>query len=89
VKPIFIVALMAPAMALAACSSEKAEKLENAYDNAADRVDNEADRVEAAADNMVGAAQNKAENVADQLENHADALREAGERKADEIDKRK
>ncbi|HZV17538.1 MAG TPA: hypothetical protein VFF84_02485 [Sphingobium sp.] len=86
VKTAMIFAAIAAPMALAACGSQEAQKVENAYDNQADIIENHAANVEATGENAAAAVQANTANAADQLRNTADAVREKGEAKADAID---
>lgn len=85
-KPTLIIVAMASALSLAACHSQEAQTVENAYDNQADMLDNQADQLQEASDNMTGLPAANAANAAEKLEDKADALRNVGDAKADAID---
>lgn len=85
-KKSMIFAAIAAPMALAACGSQEAQNVENAYDNQADIIDNQAANLEAAGENAAEAVQANTANAADRLSNAADAVRAEGEAKANAID---
>ncbi len=88
VKKTVLAAAIATTMTLAACGQpQEAANVENAYDNQADAIDNMADNMEQAGDNLTGAAAAANENAVDRLEDKADAVRNAGDEKADAIEK--
>lgn len=85
-RPMIILAAAGAALALAACDSREAQRVENAQDQRADSLDDQADRIEQAADSMNGAAGANAADLVDRLEDRADAVRNAGDEAADAIE---
>ena len=85
-KKSMIIAAVATTMALAACGSQEAQNVENAYDNQADIIDNRAANLEEAGANAASAVEATTANAAERLENAADAVRAEGDAKANAID---
>jgi hypothetical protein len=75
-RKVFVPALAAAMISLAACGGQGDDTL---GDNVADNADAQADNMEAVADNLSGSAE-------DALEENAEATREAGQEAEEQID---